>query len=80
VSVCRSDTVRKSSRGIEAICDRLLSRKGTEWGIRHVGKGVATMIQKNEIPGNIRRPQEGYGREWTGDRVKEYTSGEARDF
>jgi hypothetical protein len=57
LSVCRSDTVWKSSRGIEAICDCLLGRERTEMG--HDGKSVATMVQRNKFLGNI-----GNGREW----------------
>lgn len=56
LSVCRSGTFRKSSRGIEAICDCLLRRERTEIGIGHDdGRSVATMVQMNDFPGNVRR-------------------------
>lgn len=54
----RSGTFRKSSRGIEAICDCLLRRERTEIGIGHDdGRNVATMVQRSELPVNIRKPQ-----------------------
>jgi hypothetical protein len=50
LSVCRSGTFRKSSRGIEAICDCLLGRQRTEIGIGHDdGRSVATMVQRNDF-------------------------------
>jgi hypothetical protein len=57
--VCRSGTFSKSSRGIEAICDCLLRRERSEIvGIGHDGgRSVATMVQRNEFPGNVRRPR-----------------------
>ena len=58
LSVCRSGTFRKSSRGIQAICDYFLRRERTEKGIGHDdGRSVATMVQSNDLPGNIRRPE-----------------------
>jgi hypothetical protein len=51
LSVCRSGTFRKSSRGIQAICDCLLRRERTEIGIGHDdGKSVAKMVQKDDFP------------------------------
>jgi hypothetical protein len=58
LSVCRSGTFRKSSRGIEAICDCLLRRERTEIGIGHDdGRSVATMVLRNNFLGNVRRPR-----------------------
>jgi hypothetical protein len=58
LSVCRSGTFRKSSRGIEAIRDCLLRRERTEIGIGHDdGRSVVTMVQRTDFPGNIRRPR-----------------------
>jgi hypothetical protein len=56
LSLCGSCTFRKSSRGIEAICDCLLRRERTEIGIGHDdGRSVATVVQRNDFPGNVRR-------------------------
>jgi hypothetical protein len=51
----RSGTFRKSSRGIEAICDCLLRRERTEIGIGHDdGRSVATMAMAGENGMDVR--------------------------
>jgi hypothetical protein len=52
LSVCRSGTFRKPSRGIEAICDGLLRRERMEIGIGHDdGRSVTTMVQSDDFLG-----------------------------
>jgi hypothetical protein len=52
LSVCRSGTFRKPSRGIEAICDSLLRRERMEIGIGHDdGRSVTTMVQSDDFLG-----------------------------